>query len=83
MVHCRVASPYPSPTYQAEGDYLSISNGYFNAPGGYTRGMRDINKFGIWKTSIGKPDDEIARYRKDKSRVQVHMVQSVQVRREL
>jgi hypothetical protein len=32
MVHCRVASPYLSPTYPTEGDYSGRSGGYCDVP---------------------------------------------------
>jgi hypothetical protein len=67
MVHCRVTSPYLSPTHPTEGDYSGRSGGNCNVLGGYTRRRRDIDRIGIGTVSVGQPDDAITRYGKGKS----------------
>jgi len=66
MVHCGVVSPYLSLAYPTKGDNSGKRNGDCDAPRGYTRRRKNIDKFGTQTISASQPDNAVAGYRKSK-----------------
>jgi hypothetical protein len=66
MVHRGVVSTYPSLAYPTKGDDSGKSGGDCDAPRGYTRRRRNINKVGTQTISASQHDDAVAGYRKSK-----------------
>jgi hypothetical protein len=64
MVHCGVSPPYLSPAHPKEGDYSRRNGGDYDAPGGYPRMRRNIDRFVTSAVLAFQTDNAVVGYGK-------------------